>query len=57
MCQLCEHMLIMYLVRKTHEQQPFNFGYVICVSMPKMGVTAKGLILFLTLHLNLLCLL
>ncbi len=35
-------MLIMYLVRKTHKQQPFYFGYVICVSMPKMGGDSKG---------------
>ncbi len=32
----------MYLVRKTHEQQPFYFGYVICVSMLKMGGDSKG---------------
>ncbi len=41
-------MLIMYLVRKTREQEPFYFGFVICVSMLRMGggvgVTAKGCI-------------
>ncbi len=48
-------MLIMYLVRKTHEQQPFYFGDVICVSMPKMGGDSKGVNNLNLLFVNYAC--